>query len=1174
MRFPSAWACLGLVMACTSATLAVVGPIASQDTPEAGDVVGTRPATSLDLGKPYDSTAQQSFAQKLTFDERAALIELESRYALADADCPLPTSEPEAVFYVKFRSPMGAEFAQQLTDAGATFVGYAALHCHFIHARDAESLERIGHLLRNAPHVAGTLLRREMDQCEEKAYAHLTDPAFESGEFRVTFWLTTDPRDAQALLAAHDAPVLEASVDDYSELDLVTPFIDTRLTATALKAFARSPLVAWVQTRPVWMTHNVDSTNLSNAQAADIGGSPYNLNGQGYVAGVWDGGRARDTHQDLQSAGSPNPINNGTKRVRKMDGTSEHYHATHVVGTVIGDGSGNASARGYAPEAFVLSYDWNSMDSERRTARNQYRHVADNHSYGNSGGGTGGYDGSAQASDSDIRDLFINMCKSAGNDGSGDNSCSDDTCMKNAYVIGATNDPPGGSIAGFSSRGPTDDGRLIPHFCANGVGVTSTYSSSSSSSNSLYASLDGTSMSGPSACGSLVLISQLYDREMNNRFLAPDAGRAIVALTAIDMGNAGPDYRYGFGIVDCKRACDLILADESSGGRHIVRGQVRQGGMVEYDCVVTSSATPLRVVCSWLDLPGTTGAGTKLVNDLDLELVAPNGSTVHFPYRGLTATGSQTHVWTQTAANRRDNIELASVTSPATGIWKIRVRGFSIPANAQGTYPNNVQGFVLACERQITTSKIIMEDALNAAGPVTIPDNNPSGLSRTFNVGDTRSITGVRLYVDVRHTARGNIRITLTHPSATTVTLEMSDTNTKDDLIAIYPDTRQFDNDVTTLLTRPANGTWTVVVSDLTSGTVGTLEYLTLEIDVDASGTPGNNPPNANAGIDQTVNEGTLVNLNGTASNDPDADPLTYIWTQTAGPSVTLTGVTTATPSFTAPLVGSNQVCTFQLAVSDGQGGQDTDTVNINVQNIVVPNTPPNANAGTDFSIQSGQPGALDGTGSNDPNGDPITYSWAEIGTGWLILAGANTATPTFTAPTVAASTPVTMRLTVNDGQAQDTDDVIVTLTPLPTNNPPVANAGADQSVAQNASVLLDGSASSDPDLDTLTFQWTQIGGVNPVILNNETTATPDFMAPAANDVLVFQLLVNDGNGEIDIDTVTITIGGGGTSGGGGGGGKKDDGGCSTSGSSGWLWLMLMVAAGAWLGLRRIPRRD
>jgi MYXO-CTERM domain-containing protein len=1225
--------------------------------------------SSLELGGYFDKQAKARFSQMLTAEERADLIELVSRNALPDAAFPLPTENPTQVFYAKFRSNMGRAAANRIKAAGGTFVGYAALNAHFIRARDAQSLAAIGAVLRSEPHCAGTLLREPADGCDARAYALRESADFEGGEFRVLFFRDVNPVQAAALLLAHNAPVLEASVGDNGELDLETAFIDTYLDAAALQTFVGHPLVEWVQPRPVWQHLNVDSADLSNATPAHIGpATAYNLDGSGIIVGVWDGGRARDTHQGFQSAQSPSPIGAGTKRILEVDGTSNSSHGTHVTGTIVSDGTGNSDGRGYAPEAFALSHDWNSMDSERRAARHNYRHVTDNHSYGNAGGGYGGYDSSAQMSDQDIRDLLLNMCKSAGNDGPGDNSLTDDACIKNSLTIAATSDT--GTVADFSSRGPTDDGRLQPHFAANGVGLTSV----SSSNDTDYvggSTWSGTSMSSPSVCGSVALLAQLWKREMSNEPFATDVVRAILALTADDRGNTGPDYRYGFGIVDCQRAADLILSHSNASANlgHIVRGQIRQGETIEYN-VSVSGTSPLRVVCSWLDAWASTGAGTKLVNDIDLTLVAPNGTTIHFPFSGLTASGSQTHVWTTTGHNRRDNIELATVNNPTAGTWKIRVNGFNIPPDPQASYPNDVTGFVLTCERPIQTSKILVHDTVNTGSPVAIPDNSQTGINRTFNIGDTRAITGVRLYCDISHTNRGHIRIRLTHPSNTTITLELNDTSTRDDIIGIFPDTRQYDDDVTALLTRPANGVWTVNIADVVSGGTGELVYLSLEVDVSNTG-PANNPPVAEAGPNQNVNEGTAVALSASGSTDADSDPLTYQWSQTAGPAVTLSGAGTVSASFNAPSVASTTVLTFQVLVDDGNGGtdtdtvnvtvndvpnaapnadagpdqsvnegvvvnltgagssdpesdpimyawtqisgptvslanpttvapsftapqvsaptvltfelqvsalggQDTDTVSITVNDVPAPNNPPTANAGSDFSVTEGFLGSANGSASSDPDADPLSFTWAEIGTSLLSLSNANTATPSFTAPAVSSNTNVTLRLTVDDGRGgTDTDDVVVTILDSATgNNPPNADAGIDAYAAYGATVNLDGGASSDPENDTLTFNWAQINGATAITLNSPNTATPSFTAPSVDDVLVFMVTVDDGNGNQDTDTVTITVnatgtapsGGGGSSG--GGGKKSDGGGCSTDDSPWSPWALLAAVGLAAVALR------
>ncbi len=190
-----------------------------------------------------------------------------------------------------------------------------------------------------------------------------------------------------------------------------------------------------------------------------------------------------------------------------------------------------------------------------------------------------------------------------------------------------------------------------------------------------------------------------------------------------------------------------------------------------------------------------------------------------------------------------------------------------------------------------------------------------------------------------------------------------------------------------------------------------------------------NHPPVANAGPDQTVNENSFANLDGTGSSDPDGDPLTFLWTQIVGPSVTLFIPTSSTPTFTTPQVSVTTVLTFQLVVNDGKVNSSPSTVNITVLHI---NQPPIANAGPDQTVNVGNLVTLNGTGSSDPDGDPITFLWTQVAGPTVRLSNARVATPTFTAPKVNTSTLLTFQLVVNDGKVDSpSDSVNITVVPI-----------------------------------------------------------------------------------------------------------------------------------------------
>ncbi len=201
-----------------------------------------------------------------------------------------------------------------------------------------------------------------------------------------------------------------------------------------------------------------------------------------------------------------------------------------------------------------------------------------------------------------------------------------------------------------------------------------------------------------------------------------------------------------------------------------------------------------------------------------------------------------------------------------------------------------------------------------------------------------------------------------------------------------------------------------------------------------------------------------------------------------------------------------------------GGGGGDTSAQTATTGT----NSAPVANAGVVQSVVTGTVVTLDGSASNDANGDLLTYSWAftsKPAGSSAVLSSTSVAKPTFTADVAGV---YVLNLVVNDGKVSSAI-VTVTITTSTANAAPLANAGADQSVVVGSVVTLDGNTSSDANGDLLTYGWvitSKPGGSN-AVLSSTTAVKPTFTADVVG-TYVFNLIVNDGKVSSSSSTVNV----------------------------------------------------
>ncbi|PIT81355.1 PKD domain-containing protein [Limnohabitans sp. 15K] len=277
--------------------------------------------------------------------------------------------------------------------------------------------------------------------------------------------------------------------------------------------------------------------------------------------------------------------------------------------------------------------------------------------------------------------------------------------------------------------------------------------------------------------------------------------------------------------------------------------------------------------------------------------------------------------------------------------------------------------------------------------------------------------------------------------------------------------------------------------------------------------------PVANAGVDQNALVGNTVTLDGSASTDANRDLLTYAWSvlsKPSGSSVTLSDATAVKPTFKPDVAGTYVI---NLIVSDGKlsSPQVVVTVVATTGNAV-----PVANAGIAQNVTLNTKVVLDGSASSDANFyDVLTYNWTlpvkpDKSSALLLLA--NSAKPTFVADVVGT---YVASLTVSDGKSESAPKLVI-INASTANSQPVANAGVSQNVLPDATVTLDGSASSDADFNTLTYSWTLSRPTgSAAALSDATSAKPTFVADKSG-AYVATLVVNDGR--LNSNPVSVVV--------------------------------------------------
>ena len=558
---------------------------------------------------------------------------------------------------MQFDQLPGEEEKKMLASRGVRLFDYLHANAFTAEIADSSSLHEISNF-----HVVAVFAQIPDSKISQKIFPGFLETLDKSDLIAISYFGTMEKSVVAAELARTGAQIVQTKIQPRH-------VVFVKCSYPVIQKIAQLPFVAYIgkqSSQVVELNYNNRAIHAVDAVSASSG---RNLQGTNVAIGVGDNGDP-STHIDFAG------------RLIVRSSQTPATHGTHTTGTTGGAGILNVKYKGMAPQSTLISQQFDDIIFNAPTLIHDYNMVLTNNSYfqgANGCPGEGEYDALSNYLDEQLTENgSLQHVFAAGNDGA--LTCSPYPaffatiksgyqCAKNALTVGAIDNSTYGIKVG-SSRGPVNDGRLKPEIMAGGQNIISTIT------NNNYAASSGTSMASPTVTGTLALLYQRYRQLHGGADPTAALIKAIACNSADDLGNPGPDYTFGFGMLNARTAVEAIE------GTHYFMGTMNNGGSANFAInSIPSGAYQLKIMLYWPDAPAAAFVPNALVNDLDLSVLSPDAS-VHHPLI-LDDSPANVNVNAVEGIDHSNNIEQVVINNPVAGNYSITVKGTSIPIGPQ-----------------------------------------------------------------------------------------------------------------------------------------------------------------------------------------------------------------------------------------------------------------------------------------------------------------------------------------------------------------------------------------------------------------------------------------------------------------------------------------------------------